>query len=320
MFDIITIGAATRDVFLLSDQFTFIHSREFETGIGECVSFGTKIDLQKVVFTTGGGATNAAATFANLGYSTAAWCRVGDDVAGRDVLEDLKNHKIKTNLIEKVAGGVTAYSTLLTAPNGERTALVLRGVSSTFSEKNIPWSKLKTHTVYITSLGGNLSLAKKIISQFKKDDVFIAWNPGKSELQKGWKNFRSILPLVDIFIVNREEAEILTSKKALEEMFGVLNRAGGISVITDGPKGAYLKSTGKILHTATTGVRSISRTGAGDAFGSGLVAGWLKYNDLKKAAAVGIFNAESVIQKIGAKAGVIKTWPTEKQLNKIKIT
>jgi sugar/nucleoside kinase (ribokinase family) len=319
MYDVITIGAATRDVFLLSDKFTFIHSKEFATGIGECVSFGTKLEVDKVVFTTGGGATNTAAIFANLGYSVAAVCRIGDDSAGREVLEDLKNHKIATVLTTKIKGGQTAYSTLLTAANGERTALVLRGVSADFSEKNIPWNKLKSHVIYLTSLGGDFTLSKKIIEKLKAVGCFVVWNPGKSELQKGLKNFRSVLPLVDIFNINREEAELLTNQNNLSKTFSLLARPKGITIITDGPKGAYAEKNGKIIYAQTTGIRSVSSTGAGDAFGSGLVAGLLKYDDLKKALSVGMINAESVIQKIGAKAGLLTSWPSEKQMNKIKI-
>lgn len=103
-------------------------------------------------------------------------------------------------------------------------------------------------------------------------------------------------------------------------MFSALNRKTGVTIITDGPRGAFASANGKTWHAATTGARSISRTGAGDAFGSGLVAGYLKYDEIKKAMAVGMINAEAVVQKIGAKAGLLKNWPTEKQLTKIKIT
>lgn len=320
MYDIITIGGATRDVFLLSDKFTFIHSRAFETGIGECVSFGTKIELDKVVFTTGGGATNAAVTFANLGYNTAALCRVGDDATGRDLLAGLEINKVKTDLIKKVVGGQTAYSTLLTAPNGERTALILRGVSASFSNKDIPWTKIKTRVVYLTSLGGNFALSKKIIEAAKESGALIVWNPGKGELKKGLAAFKKILPRIDIFNLNREEIELLTGKKEIKEMFTALAKYTEIIIVTDGPRGAYVETGGKIWHASTTGARSVSSTGAGDAFGSGFTAGFLKHEDVKKALAVGMINAEGVIQKIGAKAGIIKRWPTEKQMKKIKIS
>ena len=89
MYDIITIGAATRDVFLVSNAFVAIKSKKFATGAGECVALGSKIEVSNLVLTTGGGATNAAATFGSLGFRTAAICRVGDDSPGKDVVEDL---------------------------------------------------------------------------------------------------------------------------------------------------------------------------------------------------------------------------------------
>jgi sugar/nucleoside kinase (ribokinase family) len=320
MLDIITIGSATRDVFLLSDKFTFIHSKEFSTGVGECVSFGTKLELNKAVFTTGGGATNAAAAFANFGYETAVVCRIGDDAAGRDVLEDLKAHKIKTNFVKKIAKGQTAYSTLLTAPNGERTALVLRGVSASFTTSDIPKTKLKARAIYLTSLGGNLELSKKIISQVKRDGAFVSWNPGKGELKKGLRAVRPVLSDVDILLLNREEAELLTGEKNLKEMFNSLIRQNSVTVITDGPNGAYAEY-GRVIYCATTtGARSVSRTGAGDAFGSGFTTGFLSSEDIKKALALGVLNAESVIQKIGAKIGLLKHWPSDKELARVKIT
>jgi sugar/nucleoside kinase (ribokinase family) len=173
--------------------------------------------------------------------------------------------------------------------------------------------------IYLTSLGGNLALSKKIITQAKKAKSFIAWNPGKDELKKSFRNFRSILPLVDILVLNLEEAELLTGLKELEIIFKKLSRKNAATVITDGPKGAFVEFGGKIFHAATTGARAVSRTGAGDAFGSGFTAGFLRYEDVEKALAIGMINAEGVIQKIGAKAGLLNRWLTEKQISKIKI-
>jgi sugar/nucleoside kinase (ribokinase family) len=114
-------------VFLVSDQFKMIRSPKFETGIGECVALGTKIDVDQIVHTTGGGATNAAVTFARLGFTTAAVCRVGEDKAGEEIVWDLEGDGVDTSLVKKIAGGQTGYSTLLTAPSGERSVLVYLG-------------------------------------------------------------------------------------------------------------------------------------------------------------------------------------------------
>ena len=139
MFDVVTIGAGTRDVFLMSKEFKFIESSVFSTGIGECVALGTKIELDSIVHTTGGGATNAAATFARLGFKAAAICRVGEDGAGRDLIIELQREGIDTTMIRRIPDESTGYSTLLTASSGERTVLVYRGVSSSFTTADVPW-------------------------------------------------------------------------------------------------------------------------------------------------------------------------------------
>ena len=319
-FDILTIGAATRDIFLVSDKFIAIKSKASETGVMECMALGSKIEIQKFYATTGAGATNATATFRSLGCRTAILCRIGDDATGRDVIEDLKRYRIETTYVNTIKGGQTAYSTLLTLPQGERTVLVYRGVSSAFQESDIHWSAIKkAKWVYLTSLGGNFELSKKIVEFANKHQVKIAWNPGGGELKKGIKAFSAILPMVDVFILNKEEGELLTGESNLKKLSTILKCEGTIRLITDGSHGTTLLDGNKTCHIGTSGTKGISKTGAGDAFGSGFVAALKKFHDPILAARVGTINAESVIQHLGAKKGVLTEWPTEAKLKKIKI-
>lgn len=319
MFDVITIGAGTRDVFLVSDQFQFISSPQFQTGVGECVALGAKIELDQIVHTTGGGATNAAVTFARLGFKTAAMCRVGDDSAGRDLIIDLHRDGVDTTLIRRVPRGATGYSTLLTAASGERTVLVYRGVSATFTPKDISLNDAPARWFYLTSLGGNLELSKKIIQHAMKCHTNVAWNPGSKEIQKGFAAWKPFLPHVMILNMNREEAERITRKKTLPEMFTALHRKNGVTLITDGDKGACAAFGSERLFVGTRGIKAKSRTGAGDAFGSGFLAGYVKTKDVRQSLAIATLNAESVIQQVGAKAGILRAWPTKSLINKIPL-
>lgn len=321
MYDIITIGAATRDVFLVSDRFMAIKSRKFPTGIGECVALGSKIEIHERILTTGGGATNAAATFGLLGFHAATVCRIGDDSPGKDVVEDLSHFGVSTHLVRMIKKGDTAYSTILTMQGGERTVLVYRGVSADFTPRDIPSSTLSnTKWIYLTSLGGNVSLAKKTISAAKKSGTKIAWNPGTKELEKGFKTIAPILEMVDVFNVNLEEAILLTGKKKLPDIFALLHNEGMVRLVTDGTNGATVYRDGWMAHAATTGVKALSRTGAGDAFGSGFVAGLMKTADLKEALRIGMVNAESVILKHGAKNGLLTAWPSTLKKRQVKIS
>lgn len=319
-YDVLTIGAATRDIFLVSDAFRSIANPTFEGGHAECVPLGSKIEIKSFVATTGGGATNAAATFRSLGFKTAITCRIGDDTIGRDILDELRTYRIDTTYLNRIKSGQTAYSTLLTMSDGERTALVYRGVSSKFSEADIHWSAIrKSKWVYLTSLGGNFELSKKIVQFAHKHRVKIAWNPGTGELKKGMKAFQSVLTMVDVFIVNKEEAELLTGETNLNKLCKLFKREGVIRLITDGSKGTTMIEGASIHKFGTSGSRGISKTGAGDAFGSGFVAALMKFKDPIKAARIGTLNAESVIQYLGAKKGVLSEWPTEAKIKRIKV-
>ena len=320
MFDVITIGGATRDVFLISDKFIAIKSNKVKTGVAECVSLGSKIELDKLVLTTGGGATNAAATFGSLGFQVGTITKIGDDSTGHDVVADLARFGVSTKYVRSVKGGETGYSTLLTMTDGERTVLVHRGVSKKFTIKDMNWGACKnTKWIYLTSLGGNFALSKKVIEKARKCGVNVMWNPGSGELKAGMKAMKPLLSKISILNMNKEEAMSLTKKKTVKEMIRALDSEGTIRLITDGPKGTYAWKDGELMHAGTTGAKAISRTGAGDSFGSGFLSGLMKKNDLSYALAVATLNAESVIQKHGAKNGILKKWPSTLTLKRIPI-
>ena len=143
MFDVITIGTATRDVFLTSSLFKVLKDKAhlkkigFKTGEAECFAMGSKLEIERPAVTVGGGAANAAVTFARQNFRTAAIMKVGDDDLGEGIVNDLKKEKITTFVAKDKENG-TAYSTILLTPGGERTILVYRGASGNFKKREVP--------------------------------------------------------------------------------------------------------------------------------------------------------------------------------------
>lgn len=321
-FDIITIGAATIDNFIWSRAFHTLKSDEFPTGVAECFSLGSKIEIDKSVLTTGGGATNAAATFANLGFKTGCLVAIGDDIFGAGLKQDLKKHKINTALVKTVPGGHTAFSNILLVASGERTILVARGASEHFSPAWIAPS-LKAQWIYLTSVGGNFAVLKKIFAHAAKNKIKIFWNPGTKDLALGRAKLKPLIAQAEIFDVNREEAALLTGfdLKELKKMIAEIRGFGPAQfLLTDGGDGAYLANgDGVKFLPSNPKVKVVNRTGAGDAFGSGFLAGLIKYGDRDAALCLGLLNAEGVIAKIGAKTGLLKSFPARLSKNKIKI-
>lgn len=321
MFDVVTIGAATRDVFLQSDNFKFIKSQEFSSGVGECLSLGSKNEVHNIYFSTGGGATNAAVTFARLGLKTSVLARLGRDAAGDDILEVLKSEGISTKLVQRDREEMTAYSTLLMYGPGERTVLVYRGPSTKIdvSKKNI--SGLKAKWIYVTSLGGRLDIISAVWTHAKNNKIKICWNPGGEELKLGFEKLKPFIARSDIFNVNREEAARLAGCEPGNDIT-IMDKLCGtakVVIVTDGGKGAYACTKDGRYFVASLGTKPKNTTGAGDAFGSGFCAGMIKTGDIEFSLKLATLNADSVIRQMGAKAGILKKMPSTNEFNKAKV-
>ena len=88
MFDIITIGSATLDVFLKCNHLHINTHLSEESGESKemCLPFGKKIEVDDALFDVGGGGTNAAVTLARQNLNVAVIAKIGKDFAGEKVL------------------------------------------------------------------------------------------------------------------------------------------------------------------------------------------------------------------------------------------
>lgn len=315
MYDVITIGAATYDVFLQSRDFSVVEAGQYLVGRAECVPLGAKIEVRNITFSTGGGATNAAVSFSRKGFKTAALVKVGTDAPGREVVAELAREGVATSLIQETHHRHTGYSVLMVTVSGERSVLVYRGASAHLTAHDIPWDRFESKWLYISSLGGNLEILETILGHTDPKRIKVAWNPGSQELHHGLNALVNILKRVDVLILNQEEAALLTGIdfKDTTRMLSVLRHVtGGIILLTRGAEGALVLE-GKYLYNAGIFPEKVrmDRTGAGDAFGSGFVAGLMLDGGVKEGLRVASANATSNIEIIGAKTGLL----TLRQLN-----
>ena len=149
MFDVITIGSATRDVFLRAEGFELRQHADSPTGTEQCFPLGSKIEIKEITFTTGGGGANAAVTFARQGLKTACIGSVAEDINGREIIEELKKEKIETKFFQKMALGYTAYSVIFIHPNAERTILSYKGEGQNLNAEKTLFKKIKTKWLFL---------------------------------------------------------------------------------------------------------------------------------------------------------------------------
>ena len=318
MLDIITIGSATRDVLLKSEGVELRRHSDSPSGEEQCFPLGAKIPIKELVFSTGGGATNAAVTFARQGLKTGCVGVVGDDFNGKEVIKELKREKIKL-FFTVHKDNFTAYSVILVHPNAERTILSYRGEGQHLEVEKIPWKKLKAKWFFLDSLGGRLELFEKAFEHITARNFKIAFNPGGKELELGLEKLKPYLAEVDIFSVNKEEGETLlemqNNSSAEEVLKGLDKLVKGITVLTLGPNGVLVSDKKNIYQAKTPDSPRVERTGAGDAFVSGFVSQYIiSAGDIMKSIQFATANASSVVAQYGSKAGILKKddwgpWP-----------
>ncbi|MBI3671733.1 carbohydrate kinase family protein [Candidatus Azambacteria bacterium] len=309
MYDLITIGAATRDVFLKSKKITTHKDAHYRTGSALCFDMDSKNELDEVHLSTGGGATNAAITFARQGLKTASIVRVGSDSFGKEIIDELKKEKVSVEFVQKDKKPETGYSTIITATDGSRVILVKRGVSADIKFADIKLSKLKTRWIYISSLGGDLALLSKILNFAKKNKIKTAWNPGQKELNAGLERLKPLIKSVDAFMLNKDEASALLNLpfKNDAEIFQKLeNMVKGIVVMTKGKEGVSVYDGKDIYCAGIPKSPIVGRTGAGDAFNSGFVSAIASGKEISYAIQLGTANSTSLIQHFSAKTGLLK--------------
>lgn len=316
MFDVITFGSATRDQFIISKNFKTLKSDDFVNGKGLCVPQGAKIYVDDVFFASGGGATNTAATFALQGLKTACVTKVGDDPGGNAVLDELKKLGVNTGFLLKDKKLKTAYSIILSVPRGERTILVYPGASHELGKADISWRELKAKWFYISGLSGRCAeIFEPLINFAHEQGIKVAVNPGEAQLKLGIDKLQPLLNKIDVFILNKEEATRLTCLpyNAEKEIFKRLDSwIKGIAVMTKGPEGVMVSDGRDIYSAGIPKSEILDRTGSGDAFGSGFIAGLIQkegkpnIEKIPYAIQLGTANATGTVQNLGAKTGLLK--------------
>lgn len=322
MFDIVTLGTATRDIFLRSPLFKIVRDPKhleklgFKTGEAQCFALGGKLEVQEMTETIGGGAVNAAVGFARQGFKTATVFKIGKDGNGEAVIKDLKAERVAP-FAAFDAKEATGYSAILLSPNGERTILHHRGASEDLRLPEIPLVKLRSRALYIAPGHIPLNVIMAVVRHFKAQGAMIAMDPSKPYIDMGAKRLAPLLKLLHIVKMNREEAAYLTGYKYEEEkkIFQKFDElVDGFAIMTDGPKGVLVSDGKKIYEAGTFKGKVVDRTGAGDAFGSGFVAGLLHYakidgqyteNAIRHAILVGTANGTSVVEHVGAQVGLL---------------
>jgi ribokinase len=316
--DVISIGDIVTDAFIkMFDDYE--HTYTNEHGKWLAVPFGTKIPFDHAeIIEAVGNAANSAVAFARLGFNSSFVTNVGSDAHGRDMIKALDKRGVDSRFVRINPGKKSNYHYVLWYKE-ERTILIKH------EEYDYHWPHLRPaetpEWVYFSSISEHAIEYHDQVADWLDDNpgVKLAFQPGTFQMAAGVDRLKRIYKRSEVLILNREEATLVGggNHDDVHDQFNKLHELGPkIVVITDGPNGAYASDGNErwSMPLYPDPAPPVDRTGAGDSFATTFVAALMKGNNIEGALQWAPINSMSVVQKVGAQAGLLKESELEEYL------
>lgn len=259
----------------------------------------------------GGCAANVAVVLSKLGVSSRIVGNVGHDLFGDFVIAELADCGIDVSFIGRSETMGTATTVIIPVAGEDRRYIHTVGANGDLVGADFLSAAMSG--VDVVYLGGYLVLPRlqpgAVVELFEAAhragaltvlDVVL---PGGS--QASLDDLRSILPSVDFFLPNDDEACQLTGEQDPERQAAVFNQAGAETVIvTMGPDGLLLRTADDTQRIPAPIVNVVDGSGAGDAFAAGLIVGILEGWPLERSLTFATEVGALACTALGCSAGI----------------
>jgi sugar/nucleoside kinase (ribokinase family) len=314
--DFVAIGDTTVDEFIRLEE-ARINCDINEQNCTISMKWGDKIPYEFSVLVPGvGNAANAAVAAARLGLSAGFISNVGADRFGEEILAAFKKEGIDTKHVAVNEGIPTNHHYVLWYEE-ERTILI--------RHEQYPYALPKAFEppawLYLSSVGEHSEAFHEELAEWllTHKETKLAFQPGTFQIAIGREKLARLYAATEIVACNKEEAERIlgvgeTDVKTLLE--GMRALGPKVSLITDGPSGAYAFDGIEMLKVPMypDAKPPLDRTGAGDAMTATFVAALALGKPLSEALLWGPINSMSVVQEIGAQKGLLARAELEQYL------
>jgi ribokinase len=313
-YEYLTIGGATRDTFFEVDAGIELDNPEGPTS-PRLLSFeyGGKYVAENAGFSYGGGAINAAVCLSKLGFKTAGCFRIGADATGQALLGDINEHEADWSYAEIDSKKHTALSYIISVPSVDRVVFLYPGAVASLEAPDL--EQIKTRWIYLSSLRGPAeSLLPRIEAKVRAEGTHLAFNPGESQIKRGYPYLEKTIACARVLLVNRPEATDLVRSAdpnaaiaSIEDLFRTMRNWGPeYIVITDGNRGSNVYHDGTARWQGALKTNLVDMTGAGDSYGATFAGALSLYDgDITKAMRLATANSASVVSRQGAHRGAL---------------
>lgn len=301
MYDLITFGSITSDLYFNADDLT-TKGKRFYLAIGGKYFAG---DFRSFI---GGGGANVAIGVKKNRLRTSVCGIVGNNIFRKSILRQLNLKGVsKKNLLFKQKHD--NISLVLLKKDGSRTTIKSENIDHRFKYNESKFYHYsRTRAAYFGNLPDitikdRLQLFKYL--KAKKVEIFL--NLGILDIRKKRKELIPLLQHSNMLIQNKFEiAELLKEDPTKISLKNNLKKRikdfkGDLLVVTDAEGGSYCyDNTNIYFQKAIKPNKIVDTTGAGDGYTAGFIAEYLKSEDVKLAMKKGAHYAAKILARVGA--------------------
>ena len=230
----------------------------------------------------GGQAANTIVALSRMGFKCGYIGCVGEDEEGTFLIDALES----VDTAGVVREGRSGVCVVVLDESGERTMFVFPNANDTMSYErvNVAYAS-RTDFLYLTSFAGDgpLEAQKKLVEELE-DRCRIALDPGELYARRGLGMLREIIERADVVFATDSEIETLTGMDYTRGCEKLLSMGAAAVACKRGENGSYIVSTDGAFEVAAEIVDVVDRTGAGDVYAAGFIAGLLRDAPLKECA------------------------------------
>ena len=276
-YDLIVAGEINPDLILTDPQ--------LEPRFGQA-----EIIVKDAALTPGSSSVIFACGAARLGLKVAFVGVAGDDVFGRFMLEALAARGVDiSNVIvdPKQSTGFTVMLNRIT----DRAMITHLGAINALTADHVPDDLLaQARHLHIASYFLQTRLQPDIPELFRRARVLglttsLDTNRDPSEQ---WTGVHDLLPLVDVFLPNENEACALAKMDSVTDSAQKLGTNSKIVAVKMGAEGGMAVAGASLVQSPAIPVEVVDTVGAGDSFDAGFIYGYLAGWPLEKSLRLGI--------------------------------
>ena len=270
----------------------------------------TPTDFIKMSF--GGDALNEAIALSKLGKKVQWISKVGNDAAGKKILNYATENGLDISRVKIESGLETGVNIVMVDSDGERHFLTnprssLRKLSA---EDILPYVDDMAEIVCFASMFVSplldIPTTEKIFRQIKSESRILAFDATRAKNGETLDDLSPLLSCADYFFPNEAELATLTGEADVyKNISSLLNHGLKCAVVKCGGKGCIIATeSAQIKIPACRVEKVIDTTGAGDCFAAGFLYALSEDWQLEDCGKFACAVASCSVEEVGAVAGV----------------